>query len=74
MANQQSFQLTIDQVCEAVNTPVKLKFETVGDEFDGFAEENNEGTLQDITFRYANLAPCWCININICFYYHYSCV
>jgi hypothetical protein len=45
MANQQSFQLTIDQVCEAVNTPIKLKFETIGDEFDGFAEENNGGTL-----------------------------
>jgi hypothetical protein len=35
-------------VCEAVNTPVKLKFEIIGDKFDGFAEENNEGTLNRI--------------------------
>ena len=38
-ANQQTFQVTIDQVCDAVNSRTKLKFETIGDEFDNFADK-----------------------------------
>ena len=40
--NIQSFAVTIDQVCAAVNTPKKLLFETIGDEFDGFADQFTE--------------------------------
>jgi hypothetical protein len=34
--NARSFQATIDQVCNAVDTPVKVKFEAIGVEFDRF--------------------------------------
>lgn len=38
-ANQQAFQVTIDQVCEAVDTPIKLKFKVIGEStFCGFLE------------------------------------
>ncbi len=37
--NQQTFQVTVDQVCDAVNTRTKLKFEAIGDEYDGFVDE-----------------------------------
>jgi uncharacterized protein YukE len=46
-ANQQSFQVTVDQVCAAVNTPTKLKFDAIGDEFDRFADESGESESQD---------------------------
>ena len=38
-ANQQTFQVTVDQVCDAVNTRTKLKFEAIGDEYDGFVDK-----------------------------------
>jgi hypothetical protein len=37
--NVQSFDVSINQVCAAVNTPKKLLFEVVGDEFDGFIDK-----------------------------------
>jgi len=40
--NVQSFAVTADQVCSAVNTPKKLLFEAVGDEFDNFADKFTE--------------------------------
>ena len=42
--NIESFALSTEQVCAAVNTPVKLKFETIGDEFDGFTDDSEQGT------------------------------
>ena len=35
-ANQQSFQVTIDEVCKVVDTKTKLKFKSMAEEFDGF--------------------------------------
>jgi hypothetical protein len=43
--NVQSFAVTTDQVCAAVNTPKKLLFETISDEFDNFADEFTERKL-----------------------------
>eukprot|EP00956_Cyclotella_meneghiniana_P043079 scaffold252072_cov169-Cyclotella_meneghiniana.AAC.1 len=37
--NSQSFALSAEEVCDAVNTRKKLLFETIGDEFDGFANK-----------------------------------
>ena len=34
--NVESFQVSAERVCAAVNTPTKLLFKTIGDEFDGF--------------------------------------
>ena len=39
IANPQTFQVTVDQVCDAVNTRTKLKFEAIGDEFDNFVDK-----------------------------------
>lgn len=44
--NVESFALSTEQVCAAVNTPIKLKFETVGDEFDGFTDASLQASLQ----------------------------
>jgi hypothetical protein len=41
-ANQQSFQVTVDQVCAAVNSKTKLKFASMGDEFDNFADTSSQ--------------------------------
>ena len=41
-ANQQSFQVTIDEVCKAVNTKTKLKFKSMAEEFDGFVVGNTK--------------------------------
>ncbi len=41
-ANQQTFQVTVDQVCDAVNTRTKLKFEAIGDEYDGFVDKTGD--------------------------------
>jgi hypothetical protein len=41
-ANQQSFQVTIGQVCDAVNSKTKLKFASMGDEFDNFADKSSQ--------------------------------
>jgi len=38
--NVESFQLSTEQVCAAVDTPTKLLFETIGDEYDGFIDES----------------------------------
>ena len=46
-SNHQSFQVTVDQVCEAVNSPTKLKMEAIGDEFDGFADTSGESESKD---------------------------
>ena len=43
--NVQSFAVTTDQVCAAVNTPKKLLFEAIGDEFDNFADKFTERKL-----------------------------
>ena len=37
--NTQSFAVSTEQVCAAVNTHTKLLFEVVGDEFDNFADK-----------------------------------
>lgn len=37
--NSQSFALSAEDVCDAVNTRKKLLFEAIGDEFDGFANK-----------------------------------
>ena len=37
--NLQSFAVSTEQVCNAVNTPKKLLFEAIGDEFDGFVDK-----------------------------------
>ena len=36
--NVELFQVSTERVCAAVNTPTKLLFETIGDQFDGFVE------------------------------------
>jgi hypothetical protein len=41
--NIESFAVSTYQVCSVVNTPTKLKFETVGNEFDGFVDEYAPG-------------------------------
>ena len=41
--NHQSFALSTEQVCDAVNTRKKLLFEAIGDEFDGFSEKFSPG-------------------------------
>ena len=38
--NGQSFAVSTDQVCDAVNTLPKLLFEAIGDEFDGFVDKH----------------------------------
>ena len=37
--NLQSFAVSTEQVCNAVNTPIKLLFEAIGDKFDGFVDK-----------------------------------
>jgi len=32
--NEQTYQLTVDQVCAARNTPIKLKFKVIKEKFD----------------------------------------
>ena len=44
-ANQQSFQVTTEQVCDAVNTKVKLKFEAIADEFDSVVDGTSQREL-----------------------------
>jgi hypothetical protein len=41
--NTESFAVSTNQVCQAVNTPKKLKFESVGEEFDGFTDVSING-------------------------------
>ena len=48
--NDQSFQLSVDQVCDGVNTPTKLLFEVLGDEFDGFDDVPSLSTSKCIVF------------------------
>ncbi len=43
--NEQSFAVTTEQVCAAVNTRKKLLFEAIGDEFDNFADKSTERKL-----------------------------
>ena len=43
--NVQSFAVTTEQVCAAVNTPKKLLFEAIGDEFDNFADKSTNCKL-----------------------------
>jgi hypothetical protein len=49
-ANQQSFQSTASQVCDAVHSPIKLKFEATGDEFDGFMDTSVPSELCCVLF------------------------
>ena len=49
-ANQQTFQSTAGQVCEAVRSPIKLKFEATGDEFDGFVDTSDLSELCSLLF------------------------
>jgi len=49
-ANQQTFQSTAGQVCEAVCSPIKLKFEATGDEFDGFVDTSDLSELCSLLF------------------------
>jgi hypothetical protein len=42
-ANQQSFQIGTRKVCDSVHTRVKFKFESIGDEFDGFVDSPTQG-------------------------------
>lgn len=44
--NVQSFAVTTEQVCAAVNTPKKLLFEAIGDEFDNFADKFTDCKLK----------------------------
>ena len=38
------------QVCNAVNSPKKLLFEVIGDEYDDFADKMADGKLMDKLF------------------------
>ena len=38
--NTASFQVSVDAVCDAVNTPTKLLFEAIGEEFDKFVDKD----------------------------------
>ena len=40
--NLQSYQVSIDDVCEAVNTPKKLYFEAIFDELDGYSSDDGK--------------------------------
>lgn len=53
-ANQHSFQVTTDQVCNAVNSDTKLKFEAIGEGFDGFEDDGfDEGESNScVLFRH----------------------
>ena len=42
-ANQQSFPVTTKKVCDAVNTPTKLLFEVIGDDFDNLVDAESVG-------------------------------
>ena len=50
-ANIESFQLTIEQVCDAVNTPTLLKVDQIAEAYDGFANLGGgpfvDGTVDD---------------------------
>ena len=35
-ANEESFHLTVEQICDAVNTPTRLKIEEIANTYDGF--------------------------------------
>jgi len=56
-ANQQTFQVTVDQVCNAVNTRTKLKFESIGDEYDGFVDMGGTSKYE-VTFLLLTVWTC----------------
>lgn len=43
--NSLSFQLSVDDVCKAINNPTKLFFSSISDELDGYWGENGTATL-----------------------------
>ena len=49
--NMQSFAVTTEQVCAAVNTPKKLLLEAIGDEFDNYADKFTERKCCCYVFR-----------------------
>ena len=55
-ANQQSFQVSTEKVCASVNTKVKVKFEAIGDEFDGFVDTPSQGKFVIID---GGCESCW---------------
>ena len=42
--NTESFQVSTDAVCDAVNTPTKLLLEAIGEEFDGFIDADYDAS------------------------------
>jgi hypothetical protein len=44
--NVESYEVSVDHVCDSVKTSKKLLVETIGDEFDGFADESMKGQIE----------------------------
>jgi len=49
-ANQQSFQVTTEQVCNAVNNSTKLKFSAIGAGFDRFDDESSHRSCEPLSY------------------------
>lgn len=50
--NLQSYQVSVDDVCDAINTDVKLFFGSIFTELDGYASDDGEKTLSFVTLLY----------------------
>jgi len=60
-SNHESFHLTIDEICDAVNTPTLLKIQDIGEAYDGFSNlgggpfldlDMNDDIIQWFTSQY----------------------
>ena len=40
--NDRSFQLSVDEVCNYIDSPTKLLFSAIGDKFDGYASDDGK--------------------------------
>jgi hypothetical protein len=44
--NVESYEVSVDHVCDSVQSSKKLLVETIGDEFDGFTDESVKGQIE----------------------------
>jgi hypothetical protein len=44
--NVESYEVSVDHVCDSVQSSKKLLVETIGDEFDGFTDESTKGQIE----------------------------
>ena len=50
--NDQSFQLSVDEVCNSIDNPTKLLFSAIGDKFDGYASDDGKARSKTDTTRF----------------------